>query len=127
MVIILVRPLPNIIASRIIVAANESASVGAPDLCAAEADGIAPHHLRVVAADLAGGAAVGAVVVVRLLVDPQPHGIRARKVAGAPGEVLPVGPAGVHQPAVAGTRVGVALREGGQVVVPHYWPNAHLQ
>ena len=74
----LVRLLSNIVARRIIVAANEGASIAAPDLGAAEAGRIAPHHLRVVPANLAGSAGVGAVVVVGLLVDPQPHRVGAR-------------------------------------------------
>ena len=115
------------VAAGLVVADDEDAAVvAADDAGAADPGGGAPHHLRVVAAHLAGGAAVGGVVVPLLLVHPRPHRVRRLPVGagGAPEDVLPIGPAGVLETAVAGPLCGVALRELLQLRAPGHRANA---
>jgi hypothetical protein len=65
---------------------EDAGVVVADDTGAPDGGGVAPHHLRVVPAHLPLRVRVGVVVVVLLLVDPRPHGVRRRPVAagGAP-------------------------------------------
>ena len=115
------------VAAGLVVADDEDAAVvAADDARAADASAGAPHHLRVVAAHLAGGAAVGGVAVPLLLVHPRPHRVRRLPVGagGAPEDVLPIRPAGVLQAAVAGPLRGVALRELLQLRAPGHRANA---
>jgi hypothetical protein len=64
---ILVRALSDVVARGTIVAGDDDAAAVAGDASTADFGGGAPHHLRVVAAHLAGGAAVAPVVVPLLL------------------------------------------------------------
>jgi len=77
-VIELIRPLSHVIARRAVVAHPQVPTRGAREGRAGGAEGHAtthlgrrcPHHLRVVATNLAGGAGVSGVVVVSNLVGP---------------------------------------------------------
>jgi len=123
----LVRALADDVARRVVVAGDEDAGVVvADDAGAADAGGVAPHHLRVVPTHLPVRAAVGVVVVVLLLGDPGADGVGRRPVGagGAPEDVLPIGPAGVLETAVAGPLSGVALRELLQLRAPGHRANA---
>ncbi|XBI36800.1 hypothetical protein VPH35_122256 [Triticum aestivum] len=120
------RALAVEVARGVVVAGDEDAPVpGADHARAADAGRLAPHHLRVVPAHLAGVAGIGVEVVVPLLVHPRLHGVRGRpRLPGAPEDVLAERPAGVLQPAVGGARVRVVLREPGHAVVPRHRPDA---
>jgi hypothetical protein len=125
----LVGALADDVARRVVAADDEDAGVVvADDAGTADGGGVAPHHLRVVAAHLPLRAAVGVVVVVLLLGHPGAHGVGRRPVGagGAPEEVLAVGPAGVDQLAVALALRRVALRVRGDGVVPGHRPDAHV-
>ena len=74
----LVRPLPNMVAQGSIVATNQGTTTVAPDLSATKPNRVTPHHLSVMHTDRARNTGVGVVVVVGLLVHPQPHSIGAR-------------------------------------------------
>ena len=126
----LVRALADDVARRVVVAGDEDAGVVVADGAgAADAGGVAPHHLRVVPTHLPVRAAVGVVVVVLLLGDPGADGVGRRPVGagGAPEDVLAVGPAGVDQLAVALPLRRVALRVRGHRVVPGHRADAHVR
>ncbi|CAL9066809.1 unnamed protein product [Musa banksii] len=123
--VISVRALPHDVARWVVVADDKDAAVVALHPSTADGRRVLPHHLRVVAADLAVSARVAVVVVVLLLVDPAVDGVDSGEFrAAAPEEVLPVRPAGVHELAVADALVGVVLRVRGDVVVPRHGANA---
>jgi hypothetical protein len=84
--------------------------------------------LCVVAAHLSLRARLGVVVVVLLLAQPRPHGVRHRPVAagGAPEDVLAIRPARVHQRAVALALRRVALCVRSDVVIPRQRADAHV-
>ncbi|CAL9767056.1 unnamed protein product [Musa acuminata subsp. burmannicoides] len=123
--VVSVRALPHDVARRVVVADDEDGAAVALHPSTADGRRVPPHHLRVVAADLAVSARVAVVVVVLLLVDPAVDGVGCGEVgAGAPEEVLPVRPAGVHELAVADALVGVVLSVRGDVGVPRHGANA---
>jgi hypothetical protein len=121
------RALAVDVARGVVAADDEDAAVvGADDARAADAGGPAPHHLRVVAAHLAGVAGVAAQVVVPLLVHPRPQrvGGAPRPPRRAPEDVLAERPARVHQPAVPGALRRVVLRVPGHPGVPRHRAHA---
>ncbi|CAL9080274.1 unnamed protein product [Musa textilis] len=123
--VVSVRAHPHDVARWVVVADDEDGAAVAPHPSTADGRRVPPHHLRVVAADLAVSARVAVVVVVLLLADPAVDGVGCGEVgAGAPEEVLPVRPAGVHELAVADALVGVVLGVRGDVVVPRHGANA---
>jgi hypothetical protein len=82
--------------------------------------------LCVVAAHLSLRARVGVVVVVLLLAQPRPHGVRRRPVAAGGAHVLALRPARVHQRAVALALRRVALCVRSDVVIPRQRADAHV-
>ena len=66
----LIRALADEVAPGIIVACDEDGTIVTLDASAAQASGSAPHHLSVVATLFPGGASIGVVIVVLLLIDP---------------------------------------------------------
>ncbi|CAL9080270.1 unnamed protein product [Musa textilis] len=123
--VVSVRALPHDVASWVVVADDEDGTAVALHPNTADGRRIPPHHLRVVAADLAVSARVAVVIVVLLLADPAVDSVGCGKVgAGAPEEVLPVRPAGMHELEVTDALVGVVLSVRGDVVVPRHGANA---
>jgi hypothetical protein len=117
---------PGDVAAGLVVADDKDATVvAAHDARAADACSGAPHHLRVVATHLAGGAAVGGVFVPLFLVYPRSHRVRRLPIeaGGPPEDVLPVGPARVLETAVAGPLCGVLLCELLQLRAPGHRAN----
>ncbi|XBI36801.1 hypothetical protein VPH35_122257 [Triticum aestivum] len=116
------RALAVEVARGVVVAGDEDAPVpGADHARAADAGRLAPHHLRVVPAHLAGVAGVAVKMVVLLLVHPQLHRVGGRpRLPGTPEDVLAERPAGVLEPAIAGALRRPVLRKPGHVVVPRH-------
>jgi hypothetical protein len=78
--LVLVRALPDDVARRVVAADDKDAGVVVADNAGApDGGGGTPHDLRVVAAHLPLRARVGVVVVVLLLAQPRPHGVRRRR------------------------------------------------
>ena len=124
----LVRPLPNYVARGSIVATKQGTTTTvAPDLSATKPNRVTPHHLGVLPTDPARSTGVGVVVVVGLLVHPQPHSIRAGQLATAPCEVLTVLRHGVHHVAIADVCIEMLSRESRYLAVPCHGTNAHLR